>query len=163
MGSNPTPSATISLHFLVAVGKYARATRLDEKVPAILTDASNGRRVESMGKTLFLILAASALVLMQVGACMSAPLVEQADMQCCHSMPCAPGHSTQSSCKKMVSARAPNMTFAKQVSLHDPAVATVEYPTTAEFLGQNLERHSSVTAQQHSPPDLYTLHSSLLI
>lgn len=116
-----------------------------------------------MGKTLFLILAASALLLMQVGVCMSAPLVEQADMQCCHSMPCAPGHGTQNSCKKIASAGAPSMTFAKQASLHGPAIATVEYPTTAEFLRQNLERHSSVTAQQHSPPDLYTLHSSLLI
>ena len=116
-----------------------------------------------MGKTLFLILAMSALVLMQVGACMSAPLPEQADMQCCHSVPCAPGHGAPNSCKKMISARAPNMTLAKQVSLHSPAIATIEYPTSAEFLRQNLDRHSPVDAQQHSPPDLYTLHGSLLI
>jgi hypothetical protein len=44
-----------------------------------------------------------------------------------------------------------------------PGTATVEYPLVAEILRYAPDPSLLVDAQQHSPPDLYTIHASLLI
>ena len=116
-----------------------------------------------MGKRLFLVLAASALALMQAGTCMSAPVAEQQDMQCCHSKPCTPVNHGKD-CGKIVSVgQASSVLPAQLVSLHGPAIASVEYPRTTEIPGPNSLPPAAVNAQQHSPPELYTLHVSFLI
>lgn len=116
-----------------------------------------------MGKRLFLAFAAAALLLLQFGACTPAMGMNQSAMQCCRSMPCMPANRSQRCCQNMLLAQPPNMLLVQHVSLHVPAVAAIEYPRLTEIL-----RHASappllVEAQQHSPPELYTLHASLLI
>jgi len=49
------------------------------------------------------------------------------------------------------------------VSLESPAVTTTEYPLLTDIMGHAPTPALMVDAPEHSPPDLYTLHSSLLI
>lgn len=63
----------------------------------------------------------------------------------------------------MASAQTPNMLPVKHVSLHGPTVATIQYPRTFELVRSTLAPLAVVNAQQHSPPDLYTLNASFLI
>jgi len=129
-----------------------------------LTHTSNVSKVEEdMGKRLFLILAAGALLLLQFGDCMSAMAQDHQDMKCCGSMPCTPANHGQDCCKNMASPQAPGVLPAKQVSLHGPVVAAIEYPLTLEIVRATPSRFLAVSAPQHSSPDLYTLNASLLI
>ena len=114
-----------------------------------------------MGKKLFVALAVGALLLLQFGDCAMA--MDQQAMQCCHSMPCMPVSHDQDCCKNMISAQMPNMLPARLVSLHTPTVAAVEYPHVDDILRDAPDLPLMVNAQQHSPPELYTLHASLLI
>ena len=116
-----------------------------------------------MGRRLFLVFAAGALLLLQVGDCMSALALDQQSMQCCRSMPCTPANHSHGCCKNMVSAQTPNMLPAAHVSLHAPTVATVEYPSLLKVVRPTLAPPVMVEAQEHSPPELYTLHAALLI
>ena len=52
---------------------------------------------------------------------------------------------------------------AMHLSLQEPSVATVEYPRMLEVARWNSVAASIIDVQQHSPPELYTLHVSLLI
>jgi hypothetical protein len=63
----------------------------------------------------------------------------------------------------MTSTQAPNMLPAEHVSLSGPIVAAVEYSLMFEIVRATSRPAVAVNAQQHSPPDLYTLNVSLLI
>jgi len=116
-----------------------------------------------IGKRLFLILAAGALLFLQFGDCMSAMAQDPQAMKCCGSMPCAPANHGQDCCKNMVAPQTPSVLPAKQLSLHGPVIAVVEYPLTLEIVRAASSRFVAVRAALHSPPDLYTLNASLLI
>jgi hypothetical protein len=116
-----------------------------------------------MFKRLFLILAAGALLFLQFGDCMSAMARDPQALKCCGSMPCAPANHGQDCCENMVAPQVASVLPAKQVSLHGPVVAVVEYPLTLEIVRAAPSRSAAVSAPQHSPPDLYTLNASLLI
>jgi len=129
-----------------------------------LTPASNASTVSIvMVKGLFLTLAACALMLLQLGDCMSAITPDQESMNCCGSMPCTPANQNHDCCKAMVSGQSPNMLPAARVSLNAPAITLVEPLTSVEVVRLVSSPRSVVEAQQHSPPELYTLHASLLI
>src|ERR1700676_5303427 len=115
------------------------------------------------GKRLFLALAAGALLLLQFADCMSAMTPDHESMQCCGSMPCTPANHSHGCCKTMTSVETPNMLPAARVSLHGPAVATVEYTRMLDIAPSAPVSRVTVEAPQHSPPELYTLHASLLI
>ena|SRR5215472_8277914 len=115
-----------------------------------------------MGRRIVPALAVAALLLFPFGDCMSAMAMDEAAMQCCHSMPCTPANG-QGCCKNLVSAQTPNMLPAQHVSLDLPSVAQLEYPRLSEVSGHSRDPWVTVDAQQHSPPELYTLHASLLI
>jgi hypothetical protein len=114
-------------------------------------------------KRLLFVLAAGALLLLQFGDCMSAIAQGPQAMKCCGSMPCAPVNHGQDCCKNMVAPQVASVLRAKQISLHGPVVAVVEYPLTLEIIRATRSRFIAVSAPQHSPPDLYTLNASLLI
>jgi hypothetical protein len=116
-----------------------------------------------MCKRLLLVLAAGALSLLQFGDCMSTIAPDQKSMQCCHSMPCTPSNHSRDCCQDMASGQTPNMLPAGYVSLNGPTVATVVYPRMVEIVRSTATPAVIVDAQQHSPPDLYTLNASLLI
>ena len=116
-----------------------------------------------MRKRLLFVLAAGALLILQFGDCMSPMAQDRQAMKCCGSMPCAPANHGQDCCKNMVAPQASSVLPAKQVSLHGPVVAVVEYPPTLEIVRATPSRFVAVSTPQHSPPDLYTLNASLLI
>ena len=116
-----------------------------------------------MSKRLFLFLAVPVLLLLPFADCMSAVGQDQQTMKCCASMPCGPSNQSQDCCKKMAGAHPSNMLPVKYVSLHGPSVAAVEYEPMLEIVGSSTVPPVTIEAQQHSPPELYTLHASLLI
>jgi hypothetical protein len=116
-----------------------------------------------MGKRLFSALAAGALLLLQFSDCMAAMTPDQQSMKCCGSMQCARTNQSHDCCKRMVSEQSPNMLPAGQVSLNPPAVVLVESPVSFEIIRVPSLPTGVVEAPQHSPPELYTLHASLLI
>lgn len=116
-----------------------------------------------MGKRLFFPLATLALLLLQLGNCIPAMTMNPGAMQCCRSMPCTPANSRQGCCKNMVSASAPSMLPGHHAALHGPTVAAIGYPRVTEILRYAPDPYSIIEAPQHSPPNLYTLHASLLI
>jgi hypothetical protein len=116
-----------------------------------------------IAKRVFLVLAAGALLLLQFADCMSAMTPDRASMKCCASMPCTPANHSHGCCKTMTSAQTPNMLPAASPSLHAPIIATVEYTRTLDIAPSAPVPAVTVEAPQHSPPELYTLHASLLI
>jgi hypothetical protein len=116
-----------------------------------------------IAKRLFLVLAASAVLLLQFADCMSAVAPDQQAMKCCGSMPCTPANKTHDCCKMMVSGRTPGVLPAARVSLPAPPVAVVEHAPMLEIARFIAVLTPTVEPQQHSPPELYTLHLSLLI
>jgi len=124
---------------------------------------SNLLTVDAMVRRLFFVAAMLAVASLQVGECMAAMNMDRASMQCCHSMPCTPANQSQGCCKNMVSTQVRAMLPGHHASLHSPAVAAIEYPRIAETLTSAPEPSPTIQAPQHSPPELYTLNSSLLI
>lgn len=114
-------------------------------------------------KKLFLALAASALLLLQFADCMSAMTLNQQSVQCCGSMPCTPANQSHDCCKAMVSAQGPTILQSARASLSVPVLIAIEHTPTLENVRSTSLPLVAVEAQQHSPPDLYTLHASLLI
>src|SRR6185437_13695658 len=116
-----------------------------------------------MVKRLFFVGVLLALASLQIGECMAAMSGNAAAMRCCRSMPCTPANHSQGCCKNMVSTQVPAILPGHHASLHSPAVAAIEYRANTEILPHPPEPSLTVPAQQHSPPELYTLHSSFLI
>jgi hypothetical protein len=116
-----------------------------------------------IGKRLFLVLAAGALLFLQFADCMSAMTLDHNSMQCCGSMPCTPASYAHDCCKAMVSGQNPNMRPAVGVSFNAWSIALFEPLASVEMVRIVSLPLSVVEAQQHSPPELYTLHVSLLI
>jgi hypothetical protein len=116
-----------------------------------------------MAKRLFAALAVGTLLLFGFSDCMSALTLDQKNMRCCGSMPCTPANHSQGCCKHMMSSETPSMLPAGHVSIHVPVVAAVEYPRMLAIVWQSPTPPIIVDTQQHSPPELYTLHASLLI
>lgn len=115
-----------------------------------------------MGKRVFFVLAMAALLLLQCGNCLSAAPVDQQAMRCCRTMPCMPANQ-QDCCKNMASSQPSSILPAHHVSLHAPTVAAIDFPLLPSILGHAREPFTAFVAQQHSPPDLCTLHACFLI
>jgi hypothetical protein len=115
-------------------------------------------------KRLSVLLATGALLLLGFSDCMSALTLDHQSMQCCGSMPCTPANHSHGCCKNMT-AETPNMLPAGHILLQGPIVAAVEYPPMLGMIWKTRAPipPAFVETQQHSPPDLYTLHASLLI
>ena len=117
-----------------------------------------------LAKRLFILIAAVAILFLQVQSCMSDPMSNQQDMQCCKSMHCTTMSKTQGCCKDMVSPNSPNLLPSQQHSLQVPTVAAVEYLQMPGVVRRTESLNlDSLDTTQHSPPELYTLHASLLI
>jgi len=115
-----------------------------------------------MGNRLFIVVALVALLGLQCADCASAMTQDQQSMQCCGSMPCDPSNQSHDCCKGMVSSQSPSVLPVAHVTLHAPVMIV------ADLLASPPPPYTEVSrldfeAPQHSPPELYTLHSSLLI
>lgn len=114
------------------------------------------------GKKLFLVLAAGALLILQFADCTPGMTLNSQTMHCCGSMPCTPSNRSHDCCKTMVS-QTPSMIPASRVSINVPVIVAVEYSPILEIESFGLIVPLAVNAEQHPPPELYTLHLSLLI
>jgi hypothetical protein len=114
-------------------------------------------------RVIFLVLALTALFALQFADCLTPMSADQQMVQCCGSMPCNQGNQSHDCCKTMVSSPSPSILPVEHTALNVPVAAVVanlsppEVIVIAEFSSSRFE------APQHSPPELYTLHSSLLI
>jgi hypothetical protein len=116
-----------------------------------------------MRNRLFIVVALVALLGLQFADCMSAMTQDQQSMQCCGSMPCDPSNQTHDCCKGMVSAQSPSILPASNVTLHAPVVIAADVFLTPQVTPYAEVSRPEFAAPQHSPPELYTLHASLLI
>lgn len=116
-----------------------------------------------MGKRILATLSIGVLLLLGFSDCMSALTLDQQNMRCCGSMPCTPANHSQGCCKNMESPETPSILPAAHVCLHPPVVATMEYSGMTPVIWQTSAPPPSIGTEQHSPPELYTLHASLLI
>jgi hypothetical protein len=111
----------------------------------------------------FLVLALTGLFMLQFADCFSPISADHQTMECCGSMPCNPTNQSHDCCKTMVSANASNVLPAQHSTLSVPVTTVVDHFSMPEAPIFTQVSRLSFEAPQHSPPDLYTLHSSLLI
>jgi hypothetical protein len=116
-----------------------------------------------MRKRLFIVVAIAALLGLQVGDCVSAVTQDQQSMQCCGSMPCDPSNQSHDCCKRMVSSQSPSVLPVTHVTLHAPVMIVTDVLASPQATPYTEVSRLDFEAPQHSPPELYTLHSSLLI
>jgi hypothetical protein len=116
-----------------------------------------------MRKRLLVVVALAALLGLQFADCMSAMTQDQQSMKCCGSMPCDPSNQSHDCCKGMVSAQSPNVLPVSHVTLHAPVMVTVDILASPQAMTYPEVSRLDFEAPAHSPPELYTLHSSLLI
>lgn len=114
-------------------------------------------------RTTFLLLSLTALLLLQFADCMFAMTPDEQSMQCCGSLPCDPSNQSHDCCKGMVSAQPPSLLPAAHVTLHVPVIVMVDAPRLPLIAHVSEAFGGDLAELQHSPPELYTLHSSFLI
>ena len=116
-----------------------------------------------MSKRILIVLALVALLGLQFADCASAMTQDQQSMECCGSMPCDPSNQSHDCCKGMVSSQSPSVLPVAHVTLHAPAMVVTDVLASLQATPYAEVSPLDFDAPQHSPPELYTLHSSLLI
>jgi hypothetical protein len=116
-----------------------------------------------MSKKLLIFVALVALLGLQFADCMSAATQDQQSMKCCGSMPCDPSNQSHDCCKGMVSSQSPSVLPVAHVTLHAPVMVVTNVLSSPQATQYAEVSRLDFEAPQHSPPELYTLHSSLLI
>ena len=117
-----------------------------------------------MGRTKpILLLLLAALLLVDAGDCFAAAAQQDQDMDCCRSMACSPASWTTACCNVKDSGQTPRVLPQVRVSLAPPLLAIVGRVATSKDLRFKPTSPVEFKALLHSPPDLYTLHLSLLI
>ena len=114
-------------------------------------------------RTTILVLSIVAVLLLQFADCMFAMTPDEQSMQCCGSMPCDPSNQSHDCCKGMVSSQSPSLLPAAHVTLHAPVMVVADVPRLPLIGPLSEAFRGDFAVLQHSPPELYTLHSSLLI
>ena len=105
----------------------------------------------------------AALLGLQLADCMSAMKQDQQSMTCCGSMPCDPSNQSHDCCKGMVSAQSPNVLPVSHVTFHAPVMVVTDTLVSPHAMTYPEASRLDFEAPAHSPPELYALHSSLLI
>lgn len=116
-----------------------------------------------MSKKLIIVVALVALLGLQFADCLSATAQDQQSMQCCGSMPCDPSNQSHDCCKGMVSSQSPSVLPVAHVALDAPVMVVTDVLASPQAAPCAEVSRLDFEAPQHSPPELYTLHSSLLI
>ena len=83
-------------------------------------------------------------------------------MQCCGTSECTPANQSHGCCKAMASSEMPSMLVTARVSVVS-VVAVVEHEPVLEAAMLTPQILPPFEPHQYYPPELYTLHSSLLI
>jgi len=113
-------------------------------------------------KTL-LLLAVAAVLLLYSMDCFSPGSADAQAMECCATMPCTPANHSHDCCKTMASAPRSGVLPTARVSLSPPLLGVIQHQPAIEIARFVPVIPQPAEAQQHSPPELYTLYVSLLI
>src|SRR5437868_1077607 len=116
-----------------------------------------------MSKKLLIFVVLVALLGLQFADCMSAMTQDQQSMKCCGTMPCDPSNQSHDCCKAMVSPQSPSVLPVAHVTLHTPVMVATAILASPQAMTYAEASRLDFEAPAHSPPELYTLHSSLLI
>src|SRR5579863_3641866 len=116
-----------------------------------------------MRTKLLIVVAMVALLGLQFADCMSAMTQDEQSMKCCGSMPCDPSNQSHDCCKSMASSQSPSVLPVAHVTLHPLVMNVADILPTPQVLELSEAPRAEFPTPQHSPPELYTLHSSLLI
>jgi hypothetical protein len=116
-----------------------------------------------ISKKRILLLVVASVLLLQFADCMSAFSQDQQTMQCCGTSTCTPSNQDHDCCQTMTSVETPMVLVKARASFDLPAVAIVEHAPVAESVLFAPKLLASLDMKQYSPPELYTLHGSLLI
>jgi|SRR5215472_4170486 len=116
-----------------------------------------------MRRKLLIVVAIAGVLGLQFTDCMSGMTQDQQSIQCCGSMPCDPSNQSHDCCKGMVSAQSPNVLPVPQLTLHAPVIVVADVLASLQVTPSTQTTRFEFAAVEHSPPELYTLHSSLLI
>jgi hypothetical protein len=116
-----------------------------------------------MCKRLFVVLVVVAFLGLHLADCMSAMTQDQQSMKCCGSMPCDPSNQSHDCCKAMVSSQSSSVLPVAHVTLHAPVIVVADILDSPQAMPDSEASRLDFEAPQHSPPELYALHASLLI
>jgi hypothetical protein len=116
-----------------------------------------------MHNRLFIVVALAALLGLQFADCMSAMTQDPQSMKCCDSLPCDPSNQGHDCCKSMVSSQSPSVLPAAHVTIPAPVMVVTDVLASPQATPYREVSRLDFEAPQHSPPELYTLNSSLLI
>jgi hypothetical protein len=116
-----------------------------------------------MKKRLLIFAALVALLGLQFADCMSAMTQDQQSMKCCGTMPCDPSNQSHDCCKTMASSQSPSVLPVAHVTLDSPVMVATNILESPQAMTYPEASRFDFDAPTHSPPELYTLHSSLLI
>jgi len=116
-----------------------------------------------MHKKLLMVVAMVAVLGLQFADCTSAMTQDQQSMKCCGSMPCDPSNQSHDCCKAMASSVAPSVLPVAHVTLHAPLMVATDILELQQPVTYHKASRFDFDAPTHSPPQLYALHSSLLI
>lgn len=116
-----------------------------------------------MTKRLFIVVAMVAVLGLQFADCMSAMTQDQQSMKCCGSMPCDPSNQSHDCCKAMASSQSPSVLPVAHLTLHAPVMVATDSLASPQMMTYPEISSFDFEARPHSPPELYTLYSSLLI
>jgi hypothetical protein len=116
-----------------------------------------------MSKKLLIVVALVALLGLQFADCMSAMTQDPQSIKCCGSMPCDPSNQSHDCCKGMVSSQSPSVLPVAHVTLHAPVMVVTDILVSPQATPYPEASRLDFEVPQHSPPELYTLHASLLI
>ena len=116
-----------------------------------------------MSRSLLIFVALIALLGLQFADCASAMTQDQQSMQCCGSMSCDPSNQSHDCCKAMASSQSPSVLPAAHVTLQAPVMVVTDILVSPQGVTYPEASRLDFEARPHSPPELYTLHSSLLI
>src|SRR5438105_8975176 len=108
-------------------------------------------------RTVFLVLAVVAVLMLQFGDCMSPLTQDQQSMKCCGSMPCDPSNQSHDCCKGMVSSQSPSVLPVAHVTLHAPMMVVTDVLASVQAAPYAEVSRLDFEAPQHPPPELYTL------
>lgn len=110
-----------------------------------------------------LLLAVAAVLLLYSLDCFSPGSADAQAMECCATMPCTPANHSHDCCKNMASGPTRGVLPTARVSLVPPLLAVIGCQPALEIARFAPVIPQLAEAQQHSPPELYTLYVSLLI
>jgi hypothetical protein len=110
-----------------------------------------------------LISALMALFSLQFADCLSPISSDHQSMRCCGSGSCNPTNRSHDCCKTVVVPNASMGIPIQHIALAAPIALVVDRVSMSQAPVIPDTLHFEYDAPQHSPPELYTLHSSLLI